>query len=189
MDAFSYLSVLISIILGLAVTQVLQGLRGLMLTRSRVRAYWPSLAWAGLVLVIAVQVWWAMFGLRERPAQRWTFPDFGIVLMQTVPLYLLAGLVLPDVDRERPLDLRKHYYTHHRWFFSMLVLLLLVSICKVRVLTEAWPRPLDLGFQLFFVVAATIGAWTKREWYHKLQVPMATLTLGAYIATLFTYLR
>ena len=40
MDAFSYLSVLISIILGLAVTQALQGFRGLMLARSRVRASW-----------------------------------------------------------------------------------------------------------------------------------------------------
>ena len=32
MDAFSYLSVLLSIILGLAITQVLQGFRGLMLS-------------------------------------------------------------------------------------------------------------------------------------------------------------
>lgn len=37
MDAFSYLSVLISIILGLAVTQVLQGFRGLMLARAGAR--------------------------------------------------------------------------------------------------------------------------------------------------------
>jgi hypothetical protein len=56
MDAFSYLSVLISIILGLAVTQVLQGFRGLMLARSRVRAYWPSMVWAVALLLIDVQV-------------------------------------------------------------------------------------------------------------------------------------
>lgn len=80
MDAFSYLSVLISIILGLAVTQVLQGFRGLMLARSRVRTYWPALVWAVLVLVICVQVWWAMFGLSQRTAARWTFLDFGLVL-------------------------------------------------------------------------------------------------------------
>src|SRR6185437_274116 len=107
MDAFSYLSVLISIILGLAVTQVLQGFRGLMLARSRVRLYWPALVWAVLVLVICVQAWWAMFGLSQRPAARWTFFDFGMVLLQTVPLYLMAGLVLPDIDIERGLDLRE----------------------------------------------------------------------------------
>src|SRR6185312_11679923 len=42
-DAFNYLSVLLSIILGLAITQILKGFRGLTLSRSRVVAYWPSL--------------------------------------------------------------------------------------------------------------------------------------------------
>ncbi len=189
MDAFSYLSVLISIIVGLAVTQVLQGFRALMLARSRVRVYWPALVWAMLALVICVQVWWAMFFLGHRPAARWTFLDFGLVLLQTVPLYLMAGLVLPDIDVERGLDLREHYYAHHRWFFSLLVLLLLVSIAKTRVLTGVWPRPADTGFQLVFAVGAAIGAWTRREWYHKLQALLAIAGLGAYIATLFTYLQ
>lgn len=189
MDAFSYLSVLISIILGLAVTQVLQGFRGLMLARSRVRTYWPALVWAVLVLVICVQVWWAMFGLSQRPAARWTFLDFSLVLLQTVPLYLMAGLVLPDVDIERGLDLRDHYYAHHRWFFSLLVMLLVVSILRVRVLTDAWPEPTDMAFELAFAVSSAIGAWTKREGYHKLLAPVAVVGLVAYIFTLFTHLQ
>jgi len=189
MDAFSYLSVLISIILGLAVTQVLQGFRGLMLARSRVRAYWPALVWAVLVLVLCVQVWWAMFGLSQRPAARWTFLDFSLVLLQTVPLYLMAGLVLPDVDVERGLDLRDHYYAHHRWFFSLLVLLILVSLVKVRVLIDVWPRPTDTAFQLAFAVGAAVGAWSGREWYHKLLAPLAVIGLAAYIFVLFAHLQ
>ena len=88
MDAFSYLSVLLSIILGLAITQVLQGFRGLMLARSRVQAYWPSVAWAILLLVIDVQAWWAMYELRFR--HDWSFLGFAVVLAQTVPLYLFT---------------------------------------------------------------------------------------------------
>jgi hypothetical protein len=189
MDAFSYLSVLISIILGLAVTQVLQGFRGLMLARSRVRAYWPALVWAVLVWVICVQVWWAMFDLSQRPAARWTFLDFSLVLLQTVPLYLMAGLVLPDVDVERGLDLRDHYFAHHRWLFSMLVLLIGVSCVKVRILTGSWPEPMDAGFLLAFMAGAAIGAWTQREWYHRLQAPVAAIGIVAYIFLLFAHLR
>ena len=48
MDAFSYLSVLLSIILGLAITQILQGYRGLLLARGRVTFYVPSLIWTAL---------------------------------------------------------------------------------------------------------------------------------------------
>jgi hypothetical protein len=46
MDEFSYLSVLISVILGLAVTQILKGFRGILLSRARVRIYWPVIATA-----------------------------------------------------------------------------------------------------------------------------------------------
>ena len=41
MDEFSYLSVLISVILGLAVTQILTGFRAILLARTRIRMYWP----------------------------------------------------------------------------------------------------------------------------------------------------
>lgn len=189
MDAFSYLSVLISIIVGLAVTQVLQGFRGLMLARSRVRTYWPALVWAVLVLVVAAQEWWAMYGLRVRTTSHWTFLDFGFVLLQTVPLYLLAGLALPDVEVERGLDLRAHYYAHHRWFFSLLVLLVLIGVFRARVFIGTWPGTLDLGFQAFFAVGSAFGAWTRREWYHKLLAPLAVIGIIAYIFVLFAHLQ
>jgi hypothetical protein len=62
MDSFGYLSVLLSIIIGLAVTQILQGLRVLMLSRETARLYAPSLIWTALLLLIATQMWWAAFG-------------------------------------------------------------------------------------------------------------------------------
>jgi hypothetical protein len=45
MDEFGYLSVLLSVILGLAVTQILKGFRGLILSRARIRVYWPVIVW------------------------------------------------------------------------------------------------------------------------------------------------
>jgi len=188
-DAFSYLSVLISVILGLAVTQILQGFRGLMLARAHVRGYWPCLVWAVLVLAICIQVWWAMYGVWQRPTDRWTFLDFVVVILPTIPVYLLAGLVLPDFDRRETLDLREHYYAHHRWFFALVVLLIVLSLVKVRSLTGHWPAPADTGFQIAFAIFATIGAWTAREWYHKLQAPLAALMFATYILVLFMHLK
>lgn len=187
MDAFSYLSVLLSIILGLAITQILQGLRGLMLARSSTRMYWPSLAWAVVLLVIDTQVWWAMYDLRLR--QDWSFLGFSVLLAQTVPLYLLAGLVLPDVAVGKSVDLREHYHANHRWFFILLVVLLLVSIGKSWVLNGAMPRPLDLGFQLVFIAGSLFGAWTSREWCHKALVIFSAVLVAAYIAMLFAHLH
>ena len=187
MDAFSYLSVLLSIILGLAITQVLQGFRGLMLARSRIRGYWPSVAWAILLLLLDVQVWWAMYELRLR--QDWSFLGFAVVLAQTIPLYLGAGLVFPDIGIEGSVDLRRHYYENHRWFFSLLILLLVISIGKEAILLGKLPAPLDLGFQLTFIAGSLFGALSSREWCHKALVPFSAIVIIAYIAALFAHLR
>src|SRR6059058_4180346 len=91
MDEFGYLAVILSIILGLSVTQLLQGLSNVINARDRVRIYWPAIGWALLLLVIDIQAWWSMFGYRGRHA--WTFLQFAILLLETILLYLLAALV------------------------------------------------------------------------------------------------
>lgn len=63
MAAFSYLSVLLSIILGLAITQVLQGYRALLLAQERVTPYAPTLIRSALLIVFATQSWWQKLDL------------------------------------------------------------------------------------------------------------------------------
>lgn len=92
MDEFGYLSVLLSIILGLAITQLLKGFRGIVLARSQTVLYLPVVTWAVVLLLIAVQTWWAMFGLRT--VRAWTFLQFAVVLFQTILLYMLAALAV-----------------------------------------------------------------------------------------------
>jgi len=187
MDAFNYLSVLISLILGLAITQVLKGFRGLMQARSRLRGYWPSVLWAVLIMVIAVQTWWSMFGLRLH--DDWTFVEFSVVLLQTIVVYLLAALGLPDFFGDAPVDLREHYFGHRRWFFSLLAVLIAASIGKALILDGALPRPIDLAFHLLFAAAGISGATIRNSRYHEFLAVFAAVTIAAYIALLFTHLQ
>lgn len=187
MDEFSYLCVLLSIILGLAITQILQGFRGMLQSRKQVKLYWPALAWAGLLLVIYVQSWWAMFGLRSH--HDWSFGAFAIILLHTVVLYMLAGLVLPDFPGDRVIDLHAHYYTHRTWFFGMAILGGLVSLAKDLVLDGALPEIRNLSFHVLFILIGTIAAITRREWYHKAAVLLSAGLFSWYIALLFTRLQ
>jgi hypothetical protein len=52
MDAFGYLSVLLSIILGLGLTQLLTAIGRLIRHRDRVRVHWLPLLWAAVLLLI-----------------------------------------------------------------------------------------------------------------------------------------
>ena len=140
MDAFGYLSVLISIILGLGVTQLLTGIGRLIQGRGRVTPYMPSVVWAGLLLLVHVQTWWTMFGLRG--VEAWTFAGFLVVLLQPAILYLLSALVLPDLNGPEQVDLRENYHDQARWFFGLFILLLVVSLAKDLVLSGELPDAL-----------------------------------------------
>jgi len=128
MDAFNYLAVLLSIIIGLGLTQVLSATGRVIRGREHVRPYWPPLLWAGVLIVIYVQVWWSMFCLRRH--QNWDFLAFFLVLLQTVTLYMMAALVLPEQVDERGVDLREHYARHAPWMYGFFAATLIVSFVK-----------------------------------------------------------
>jgi hypothetical protein len=187
MDEFGYLSVILSIILGLSVTQLLQGLSQVINARDRVRIYWPALGWAVLLLIVDVQAWWSMFGYRNR--HNWTFLQFAILLLETIMLYLLAALALPTAFGEETVDLRTNYFRHARWFFGSLLTVLLVSLLKNLVVNGSWPGPFDLGFHLFWIVGAVVAAVTRNDRFHKAYVCVSLASFLGYIAALFTELH
>ena len=55
MTSFEYLSVLISIILGLGLTHLLSAVRDLIQQRAQVRWHWLPVLWAGLIFVAQIQ--------------------------------------------------------------------------------------------------------------------------------------
>jgi hypothetical protein len=187
MEAFGHLSVLISIILGLAITQLLQGLRGIVLGRSRIRVYWLPIAWASIVLLICVQAWWAIYGLRL--VREWTFLSFAVVLLQVIAVYMQAAFVLPDLTGDEPVDLHAHYYDHVRWFFGSLVLTLLASLAKDLVLSGHLPVAANLAFHLVMIVTSLVAMSTRREWYHRANAVVAAAGMSAYIVFLFMRLH
>jgi hypothetical protein len=187
MDAFSYLSVLLSIILGLAITQLLQGLGQLLQARERVRWYWPAAMWMAALLLIYVQSWWAMFGLRNVKA--WTFGAFAVVLLQTVLEYMLAALLAPASFGEGEVDLRAHYFAQLRPFFGTLVLVLAVSLLKDLVLIGAFPSALNVGFHLAWMAMGAVAMSTRAEWFHRLAAVVSLTGFVGYVVLLFTRLQ
>jgi hypothetical protein len=186
MAAFDYLAVLISIILGLAITQVLKGYRGMALARARVLLFWPTPVWSLVVLLIAVQSWWAMFGLRA--VQLWTFGAFAVVLLQAVVVYMLAALVLPDFFGSEPADLRAHYFNHRRLFFGSLVLLVGISLTKDLTIAGRLPGLFNVLFQGLLAAGALVAMLTERPWYHRVLAPTVLVAFLGYIALLFSRL-
>jgi len=186
MDAFDYLAVLISIILGLGITQLLIGVGRWIEQRHALRAFSPAMIWAGILLLVHVQTWWSMFGLRFVP--EWTFVQFTIVLLQPIVLFLLATIVLPS-ERAPVLDLRANYLGQRRWFFGLLGFLLVVSVVKDLLVTGSLPSGLNLAFHIGFLVVAIAALSTEREGAHRTISAVAAIAMLAYVALLFRELQ
>ena len=186
METFSYLSVLLSIVLGLAITQVLLGFRGLILSRTKVKLYSPTLIWAVLALLISIQVWWANFDLRSRA--HWAFAAFFVIVLQAISVYMASALILPDVTGDASVDLRDHYYAHRRWFFGALTGAIIFSASKEVALSGRLPGGVNGIFHVSFGAAAIAAAITGREWFHQLMTPIMGLLFVLYIAVLFAKL-
>jgi hypothetical protein len=186
MDSFSYLSVILSIVLGLAITQVLLGLRGLILTRAKVKLYPPTLIWAGIALLTPIQAWWADFALRKQP--NWTFLALLVIMLQAISIYMIAALVFPDITGENFVDLREHFFAHRSWFFSAMFASVVFSLLKTLALHGHLPNLVDSTFELIFGAVAVAAALTRSEWFHKFLAPAAGIMFVVYIALLFARL-
>jgi hypothetical protein len=188
LSQFNYLSVLISIIIGLAIAQILTGLGRLIQARTRVAFYWPSAAWAVLLLAVCVQSWWSLFRLRADAD--WTFFAFLVVVSHPVGLFLVCSLVLPDPGEfagPRPVDLKANYFDHRRWFFGLMIAVSAARLLRPVVVADQPLTALDIGAQLTIMFAAAVAAITRRDWLHKALPVVAIVGMSGYYA--LVYLR
>jgi len=186
MDAFNYLAVLISIILGLGIAQLLTSVGRCIEQRKALRSFLPAMIWAGILLLIHVQTWWSMFGLRSLP--QWTFVQFIAVLLQPITLYLLAIVVLPG-QSATSLDLRANYFAQRSWFFGLLLALLVLSVVKDLVVAGALPGGVNLAFHAALVAVSVVALATARDRVHHALAALAAIAILAYVGLLFRDLR
>src|ERR1051325_476767 len=170
MDPFSYLSVLISIILALGMTRVLAGVGDMLQAGSLRRIYWVHALWVINLFLFLVAAWWIFY--RWRSEQHWTFFLFVFVLISPTILYLAALLLFPPEGapaRSRD-DYRNHFYANHRAFFIFFGLF--APVDNVDTLLKGIPHYLAQGpwyviSSIVMIVTMGIAAITTNEKYHQ----------------------
>src|SRR5437879_1173529 len=169
MDPFSYLSVLISIILALGMTRVLAGVGEMLQARLRRRIYWVHTVWIVNVFIYLVVAWWVFY--RWRYQQPWTFFLFVFVLISPTILYLGALLLFPrEGAADESINYKTHFYANHRAFF--IILALYGPIDVLDSLFKGVHHFLELGPMYMisitlFLTGVTTAAITRNERFHK----------------------
>jgi hypothetical protein len=156
----------VSIVIGFAITHVMQGLAGIIQHPGRARIWWVHLVWVTYMLLFAVFWWWFQFGLAG--VETWTFARYLFVLGYAFLLYFLSVLVMPhDVaDYEGYQD---YFLSRRRWFFAFLIVVTLVDLADTLLkgvdhfasLGHSYPLNLAL-----VVAGALLGMVTARPSIH-----------------------
>jgi hypothetical protein len=186
LEQFNYLAILISLVIGLAMAQVLTGLGRLIQARARVVFYWPSVVWAVLFLVIQIESWWSLF--RMRGVQVWNFFAFLVVVAHPVGLYLICSLILPDpaeFSAARPVDLRANYFDHRHWFYGLIIAVSVTRLARPWVTPDAPLTALDVTVQIMIIGAAAVAMVTRNVVVHRALPVLACVLMATYYALVY----
>lgn len=187
MSKFEYLSVLTSIIIGLALTNLLSGAARLIQLRHRVRPHATTLCWMAMLFLVNIQVWWVAFERRE--SSEWTFFSFLLYLLIPITLFLLSYLVLPDLGDEDAVDLRANFDGNRGWFFGLWAAVPAISLLEESLRDGRVPMDIDAAFRVAFLLLSLASGRIRSARFHLWNAFVALTLVCVYIAVLFTQLR
>jgi hypothetical protein len=125
MDKVSLLLTLYSIVAGLGITRLVQGVTDMIQARSKLRFYWMHSAWIVIIFLANILSWFAL--LRFATGAHWNVFNATLILFMPLVLYVASDLVVPPLDGERRTDLREYYFHNCRWFAGLLIGFIVIS--------------------------------------------------------------
>ena len=183
MATIEYVAILVSIVLGLAMAEVLQGFAECLRHRSSVRGYWPLIVVGALILIMAI--WTLKLLWLAEDQDSWTWGELALALTPGLLIFVMARLVFPQ-ELEGS-DLRVYYFEQSKVIWGLAALF--VAMAEVRVLTLGAAVPqadagvaahaMRLGAFLLCIVLAV----SKRPQVHEVGLGIAILLMIARFAT------
>lgn len=167
---FDYLAVLISVVLGLAVTHVLTGISRAIDGRHHAPLDWVQLFWAVNVLAYVLAVWWGMYWWKHLAV--WTFQEFAFLTAYAIVLFLMASALFPAESRS---DRERATFERNRmWFFGLLLAAHLIDIPETTAKQVDGLRAVAMQYWFAapaFIAIALIGLLTSRRKVHAILAP------------------
>ena len=174
MSTFEYVFILVSLIIGLAIAEVLEGVARLMGSSVKPRQYyWVQLLQLALILLLAVQIWWLGWELHDRAS--WTLPTVLLFLFGPTVIYLAAHLVLPE--RLEGVQLDEYYFAVASRVYLLLFLALMwgyaggVTFLGLPIIAARTLPQLGVGILLGYL------GLTRRRWAHGVGIVALLLLL------------
>jgi hypothetical protein len=171
MDITTHLVTLISIIIGIGLTEMLGNLHRLIRNRRRVKWDWLPVAWSAALLLLVINYWWSIYLGVSGLGEARNAAEFGLILVPPILLFLTTASVLPSFDASSEWDMRRHYDEHRTTFIVTFALYQCSTWATATVVGT-------LGWNVIsFVRAIILGMLLLSLWLHKRRLDWAAVTV------------
>lgn len=191
MTVREYVSVFVSIIIGLAAADLLISFHRLIRVDARVKWYWLVPAIAVYVLLVIVNFWWGTYW-QFAQVRSLSMGEFVPTLLSAITLFLLAAAVLPDEVPEDSIDLKAWYLKNagHIWALAFIGLGLVMieqfrrGIAEIVARGNGAPIKIAVAYaaqewdNLLSLVAYATLIFTRRLRIHEAVVVLSLLDMG-----------
>lgn len=185
MSPFEYVMVLVSIVIGLAITHILTALAGAV---HRIRGHGQPirldpvyLLWTGYVMLWLVSFWWWEFKLQEMELE-WSFGLYLFIVGYAIALFVLAAVLVPK-GMERVSDSYAFFMEGRRWFFGTHLVVLGIDVADTFVKGTAWGmRPAVLAQYGVFIAISVSGILSERR---SVQIAAAAAAFSGQLIYMF----
>ncbi len=183
MATVEFIAILVSIVVGLAMAEVLRGFAECLRNRSSVRGYWPLFVFSTLIVIMAI--WTLRWLWIAKGLDNWTWGELTLALAPGLLIFVMARLAFPQELQGS--DLRLYYFEQSKVMWGLAALF--VAVAEVRVLTmgtmvpHADARVAAHVMRLVAFLLCIALAVSKRPRVHELGLGIAILLMTARIAT------
>ena len=175
---YQHVVVVMSIVLGLSVTQLLKGLAQLYRTRNSVRPYWLHTAWVVLLVFFSLVLWWLFWNYRS--IEDWSFFRFVLYLSPMIVFYFLTSIVIPDPS-DPVTSYKDYYFSSRAGFFGTFALqIVLAHVAGVVVRGLPVLDPAD-PLRLAMVALLLIAMRSASERVHAVVLTLFALAMVVFV--------
>lgn len=155
-DAFRWISVAVSIILGLGLARLLTAAVAQFHARRRRSFDWIPLTWAFIIFCQQISFWWSLDELSTIVA-RWSMGHFLMLVGLALALFLAAALILPHSESHQIHSLRDFFEDDGRWALPVLAGFNALALVADRLLWGAPLASVAVGLNLAAVLLPLIA--------------------------------
>ena len=164
MDIEAHSITLISIIVGLGLTEMFGNLHRLIRNRDKVRWDLLPLAWVATLFFLVLNYWWALYLRLDGSQQAHTAAEFGLILAPPLLLFVATASVLPSFGPDDDWDMRRHYASQRKVFILTFALYQLSTFTTALLVGSLAWNFLTIVRPVIFLLLISMLFTKSRRW-------------------------